>query len=45
MTWMKFVLISLLVLCMITLASAADEFNRTGTDIIVVGNGLIDYGF
>lgn len=40
----KFVLIVGVVLCMLP-TGLADEFNRTGTDIIVVGNGLIDYAY
>lgn len=42
----KFVLIVVLVLCTVYTGSAAeDEFNKTGTDVIEVGNGLIDYGY
>jgi len=42
----KFVLVVVLVLCMIPTGLAADdEFNRTGTDVIEVGNDLIDYGY
>ena len=42
----KFVLIVVFVLCTIHTGSAVDdEFNRTGTDVIEVGNDLIDYGY
>lgn len=40
----KFVLVVGLVLRMLP-TGLADEFNRTGTDIIVVGNGIIDYAY
>lgn len=42
----KFVLIVVLVLCTIHTGSAVDDgFNKTGTDVIEVGNDLIDYGY
>ena len=42
----KFVLVVGLFLCIIPTGLAADdEFNRTGTDVIEVGDGLIDYGY
>ena len=44
MVSIKFVLVVGLVLCVLP-TGLADEFNRTGTDPIEVGNNLIDYGY
>lgn len=44
MLCIKIVLVVGVVLCMLPIGFA-DEFNRAGTDVIEVGNDLIDYGY
>lgn len=45
MSNLKILYLVALILCMIQIVGAEDEFNRTGTDPIEVGNNLIDYGY